>query len=233
MTTAVNGTTSATATDTSTKAGSPLGSLDSNAFLKLLVAQMKYQNPFSPSDPSAMLGQVAQYAQVEALQKLQAGQASSTTLEQARMAGEVIGKSVTGTSQTGSQLSGVVSSARFTPAGPVLVLTSGQEMNLTNVETIAAGPAAGAAATSVPAGTGTSSGSASSGGSSSGSSTSGSSSSGSGTPTASSSAATAAPVAAASGVSGVTTARTVIAALSSYAAGVTANRSAALSGLSA
>ena len=118
-------------------AANALGSMGPDAFLKLLVAQMRYQNPLSPSDPSAMLGQVAQFTQVEALQKLQAGQTTSASLEKARMAADVVGKYVTGTSDTGVALSGMVSSARFTPSGPMLKLDSGTEMALASIETIA------------------------------------------------------------------------------------------------
>lgn len=125
-----------------------LGKLGSDAFLKLLVAQLRYQNPFSPSDPTAMLGQVAQFTQVEALQKIQASQTSSQSLEQARMASEVIGRNVTGTDAAGSAITGVVSSARFTPTGPMLVLANGKEMPLANMESMAAGSATAASTAS-------------------------------------------------------------------------------------
>ena len=138
--TAPSATQSATATKSTSDAAASnaLGKLGPDAFLKLLVAQLKYQNPFNPSDPSAMLGQVAMFTQVESLQKIQAGQTTSQTLEQARMAGEVIGKQVTGKDSLGATSAGVVSSARFTPSGPILVLSSGKEMPLASVETIGA-----------------------------------------------------------------------------------------------
>ena len=134
---------------TSGSANNALGKLGSDAFLKLLVAQLKYQNPFSPSDPSAMLGQVAMFTQVESLQKIQASQTSSNSLDQARMASEVIGRNVTGTDAAGAALTGTVSSARFTPTGPVLVLASGKEMPLANMETMSAGTATDGASAAV------------------------------------------------------------------------------------
>ncbi len=147
----ISSSTSAAAASATSSTQNALGQLDSNAFLKLLTAQLKYQNPFSPSDPSAMLGQVATYAQVEALQKIQAAQATSSSLEQARMAGEIMGKRVTGTDANGTALTGIVSSARFTATGPVLTLDTGKEMPLNRLETISAGTGAAAA----PAGTST------------------------------------------------------------------------------
>lgn len=184
----ISSTANAAATTATASTQGALGQLDSNAFLKLLTAQLRYQNPFSPSDPSAMLGQVATYAQVEALQKIQAAQASTTALEQARMAGEMMGKRVTGTDANGTALSGIVASARFTASGPMLVLDSGKEMALARVEVIAPGSASAPApapaattpsSTTGSSGSGTGTGTASSGASgpsgTSGSGTSGSS----------------------------------------------------------
>lgn len=113
------------------------GGLGSDAFLKLLVAQLRYQNPMNPSDPTAMLGQIAQYAQVEALTRLQQGQSTSQSLEQARMATDMVGKQITATDGTTSE-TGKVVSARFTPAGPVLVLDTGKEVTLSAVTTVTA-----------------------------------------------------------------------------------------------
>ena len=44
--------------------------LDENTFLKLLVAQLKYQNPLQPTDPSTFMAQTAQFTQVEKLNQL-------------------------------------------------------------------------------------------------------------------------------------------------------------------
>ncbi|MGZ4740932.1 MAG: flagellar hook capping FlgD N-terminal domain-containing protein [Ilumatobacteraceae bacterium] len=103
-----------------------------DAFLKLLVAQMRYQNPMSPSDPTAMMGQLAQYAQVEALTKVQQGQAVDQSLSEARMATDLVGKAVTASDGKTTE-SGKVLSARFTATGPVLVLDTGAEVTLSAV----------------------------------------------------------------------------------------------------
>ncbi|MCE9620948.1 MAG: flagellar hook capping protein [Actinomycetia bacterium] len=124
----VQGTTAA-ATATTPDIFSGMGS---DAFLKLLVAQLRYQNPMSPSDPTAMMGQIAQYAQVEALTKLQQGQAADQSLSEARLATDLIGKFVTASDGVGTE-SGKVVSARFTAVGPVLVLANGTEVTLSAV----------------------------------------------------------------------------------------------------
>jgi flagellar basal-body rod modification protein FlgD len=153
-------TTSTTKTDTSATA-SAMGSLGPDAFMKLLVAQMKYQNPFSPSDPTAMLSQVATYSQVEMLQKLSSTASSSAALQQANMAADVIGKSVTATGVDGKDITGVVTSTRFTADGPILVLDGSTEVALAAVTGVGTAPSATtpavpvtpAATTAVPAAT--------------------------------------------------------------------------------
>lgn len=45
----------------------PLGSMGKDDFLKLLVAQMRNQDPLSPSDGKEMAAQLAQFSSVEQL----------------------------------------------------------------------------------------------------------------------------------------------------------------------
>ena len=52
--------------------------LDKDAFLKLMVAQLKYQNPMSPTDPSAMMAQTAQFTMVESLQAISQSQSDAS-----------------------------------------------------------------------------------------------------------------------------------------------------------
>ncbi|GHU76746.1 hypothetical protein FACS1894188_09740 [Clostridia bacterium] len=47
--------------------------LDKNAFLKLLVTQMQYQDPLNPVDDKAFLAQMAQFTSLEQMQNLNAG----------------------------------------------------------------------------------------------------------------------------------------------------------------
>lgn len=143
-TTAVSSAGSTTAAQSSTD--NALGAMDSDMFLKLLVSQMKYQNPMSPSDPTAMLAQVAQYAQVEALNKMTTLQASGNALTEAQTATDLIGKTVTASDAKGD-ISGKVTAARFTDTGPILVLDSGAEISLSAIGRVDASTTAAAAAT--------------------------------------------------------------------------------------
>ncbi|MBI4885061.1 MAG: flagellar hook capping protein [Actinobacteria bacterium] len=128
---AISGVQAPTSTSGSTTP-SVFSGMGPDAFLKLLVAQLRYQNPMSPSDPTAMMGQIAQYAQVEALTKLQNGQAADQSLSEARLATELIGKTITASDGLTTE-SGRVISARFTASGPVLILDSNVEVTLSAI----------------------------------------------------------------------------------------------------
>ena len=48
----------------------PGSDLDKDAFLKLLITQMKYQDPLNPMDDREFLGQMAQFTALEQMQNL-------------------------------------------------------------------------------------------------------------------------------------------------------------------
>lgn len=106
-----------------------LGDLDSDAFLKLLVAQMRYQDPMSPSDPSAMMQQTSVLAQTEMIQQLTQVQQQVLGLQQASMATDLVGTEVSALRRDGTTLTGQVEAVRFTATGPSLVI-DGEEVAL-------------------------------------------------------------------------------------------------------
>src|SRR3712207_6084934 len=106
--------------------------LDKDAFLQLLVAQMKYQNPMSPTDPQQFMGQTAQFTMVEKLEQLTKQQADLGSWQRA-IAGEgMIGRTVSGVGATGTTLTGVVTGVHLTPSGPQLKLSTGGVLDVAN-----------------------------------------------------------------------------------------------------
>jgi len=91
---------SATSTQTTSasKTDSKKASLDYDNFLKLLITQMKNQDPTNPMDPSAQVAQLATFSQVEQLSN----------------ASSYIGKTIT---SADGQTSGVVKSVEVTAEG--------------------------------------------------------------------------------------------------------------------
>jgi len=57
--------TSASTAGTSSTPTAPSSTLGKDDFLKLLVGQMKYQDPMAPSDSQQWMGQMAQFTEVE------------------------------------------------------------------------------------------------------------------------------------------------------------------------
>jgi flagellar basal-body rod modification protein FlgD len=97
--------------------------LDSDAFLKLLVAQLKYQDPSKPTDSNEMMAQSAQFTMVQRLEDMAKTTASSLSTEQGMAASSLVGKSVSWLDTDGTTHTGTVSSASFsggTSAVPTL-----------------------------------------------------------------------------------------------------------------
>lgn len=103
-----------------TGAVSPLGQLDGQAFLRLMIAQLRNQNPFEPMDSNEMLQQTAALTTVESLQQLAQSERLLMGLAQASMAASLVGKQVTGLDAAGEEVTGVVTRVRFTIDGPIL-----------------------------------------------------------------------------------------------------------------
>ena len=102
------------------KAGATAGQLDQNAFLKLLVAQLQYQDPSHPADSTQMMAQTAQYAQVQKLQEMAAGQSRLLAVQLASSAGAMVGRTIAYATATGASATGVVTAATLTGTEPTL-----------------------------------------------------------------------------------------------------------------
>lgn len=92
MTTAVNNNSSGSGSSSNGAIASN-GNDIQNMFTTLLVAQIKNQDPLSPSDPSAFVNQLTQLSQMEALQKLAdqggAGNSMMQSLQMLALGGQV------------------------------------------------------------------------------------------------------------------------------------------------
>ena len=99
-TTSPTGATGTSLTGTKTGSGS-IASIDKNQFLKLLVTQLKNQDPNSPLSPNEFAAQLAQFTSVEQLIQLNDGMANqsvavqmSTLAGQASLGASLIGRQV-------------------------------------------------------------------------------------------------------------------------------------------
>jgi flagellar basal-body rod modification protein FlgD len=101
--------------------------LDYDAFLKLLIAQMKFQDPTEPMDPSEHISQLASFSAVE--QSIQTNTKLDALLASFALAQAdgVIGRTVT---SADGEISGKVASVRIVDTGAVAILEDGKEVTL-------------------------------------------------------------------------------------------------------
>jgi len=105
----------------------PSISVDYNAFLKLLIAQMKHQDPTNPMEPSEYVAQLATFSSVEqAVQTNSKLDALLTSFALAQADG-IIGRTV---SSADGSIVGEVAAVRIISGGAVAVLSDGQELKL-------------------------------------------------------------------------------------------------------
>lgn len=89
----------------------PGAMLDRDAFLKLLVAQLKYQDPTNPADSSQMLAQSAQLTMVDRLNELTTAYQASAASQRLSLAGTIVGRDVTFLDAEGLRVTATVQTA--------------------------------------------------------------------------------------------------------------------------
>lgn len=106
-----------------------------DTFLKLLVAQLKYQNPLSPTDGTEFVAQTAQFSVVEKLDELASQNAELLASNRSLGASALIGKQVVSAGLDGTDVVGTVTGVRIDAGGPVLV-TDDAEVPLAAVKEV-------------------------------------------------------------------------------------------------
>jgi flagellar basal-body rod modification protein FlgD len=103
--------------------------VDYQSFLKLLVAQMKNQDPTQPMDSTQYVAQLAQFSNVE--QSIQVNKKLSELLQVSAIsqANSILGRTVT--SADGS-VTGVVQQVKLATNGVIAVLEGGTEVVMQN-----------------------------------------------------------------------------------------------------
>lgn len=94
---------------TSTPIGQPKEELGQEDFLKLMIAQLKNQDPVNPADNSEFLGQIAQFRMVSGIDEMGTsfqGISSNLYAAQAMQASQLVGKDVLTQSETATLIAG-------------------------------------------------------------------------------------------------------------------------------
>jgi len=126
---AVSGVTSTTTTASTTTSSSTTdaasASLNYDSFLKLLVAQMKNQDPTEPMDSTEQIAQLSTFSQVEQTIKTNTNLESLLQRTSLSEANAVIGKTVT---SSDGKTTGVVKEVKLYSDGIIAVLDTGKEL---------------------------------------------------------------------------------------------------------
>jgi flagellar basal-body rod modification protein FlgD len=101
--------------------------VDYDAFLNLLVAQMKNQDPTAPMDSTDYVAQLATFSQVE--QSIQTNTKLDELLQSSMLsqAGSLIGREIT---SADGAVTGVVTEVSLLSTGAVATLESGEQVNI-------------------------------------------------------------------------------------------------------
>jgi flagellar basal-body rod modification protein FlgD len=104
-------------------------------FLKLMVAQLRNQDPLNPTDSTQFLAQTAQFTSVARLNEVSETTAKALSAQMAFGASSLIGRSVTYVDGDGNHVDGTVAAVRFETSGPVLDI-GGEDVTISQVVTV-------------------------------------------------------------------------------------------------
>src|SRR6185312_13964020 len=116
------GSTGSTAFYATAPTRAPKQTLDSEAFMNLLVTQLKNQDPSSPMDTNQMISQTTQLAMMEQLTSMNSTSTESFALQMRIAASALIGQQVGYTDSAGNPVSGTASAVSFTGKTPTVTI---------------------------------------------------------------------------------------------------------------
>lgn len=137
---AVSATAGATSLYTGATPSKAKGELDNQAFMNLLVTQLKYQDPSSPMDTTQMMAQTTQLTTVEKLTTLSDTMVDAFALQMRSSAAQFVGLDVSYTNAEGASVVGRATSATFAGGVPKLTV-DGVEVSLEAVTGVVAATA--------------------------------------------------------------------------------------------
>lgn len=116
---------SAAAGSSSTAAATSKNQVDYTTFLKLLVTEMKNQDPTKPMDSTEYVAQLANFSNVEQSVQTNARLDQLLRVSSVAQAGSLVGRTITSADGT---VSGVIDQIKIFDDGLVAVLATGEEL---------------------------------------------------------------------------------------------------------
>ncbi len=125
--------TSATSTQSTAAATGAKANVDYNSFLKLLVAELKNQDPTKPMDSTEYIAQLATFSNVEQGIQTNSKLDDLISMGHLQQAGSIIGRTLTTPDKS---VTGTINEVRVFDDGIVAVLDSGEQVQVTSGVTI-------------------------------------------------------------------------------------------------
>lgn len=132
---ATNSTNGTTNTSSVAKATDAAISLGEDAFMKLLLAQMRNQDPLKPMEDKDFIAQLAQFNSLNQLTQMSKTLDELVKSQALSQGSALIGKTVSGLSSDGSAISGVVSGLQLS-GGSITLDVDGKRIPLDNVHSV-------------------------------------------------------------------------------------------------
>ncbi|MCL2467397.1 MAG: flagellar hook capping protein [Micrococcales bacterium] len=127
------------ATAVATQNAAPKNILDSDGFLKLLIAQLANQDPSSPMDTNQMMAQTTQLSMMEQMVSMANDSKAALAVQQRALASAMVGSQVTYAGPDDNNVTGTVEKVIYTVGEPTLVI-DGQYVALSSVAAVASRP---------------------------------------------------------------------------------------------
>jgi flagellar basal-body rod modification protein FlgD len=113
----------------------PEQTMNSDMFMKMLVIQLKNQDPTSPMDTNAMIGQTTQLAMMEKTTELATNSSEDLSLQMRSSAAALIGRHASYEDADGTTISGEVSAVSFSGAAPTVTI-GGKPVDLASLTSV-------------------------------------------------------------------------------------------------
>ncbi|MBJ7470332.1 MAG: hypothetical protein JHD16_03485 [Solirubrobacteraceae bacterium] len=107
--------------------------MDKDAFLKLLAAQARTQDPMNPTDSTAQIAQLAQFSSLEQMNNMATQITKLTSVIDTQRATSLVGHDVTYKNAEGVDVSGTVEKVKVTSEGPLLTIAGVDDISPANL----------------------------------------------------------------------------------------------------
>ena len=109
-------------TPSTTRTSTEANALGKDTFMKLLVAQMRQQNPLEPTDDKEMIAQMTQFSTLEQITNMATESSKSATASQMSQAVNLLGRTVTYLDSDGNKQTGTVDQVSMVNGAPNLTV---------------------------------------------------------------------------------------------------------------